>query len=146
MILAPDPRNEPLRPMNRRWLRIAAAAAGWGLPGLTLSLELCFNGRAEMAWGNFADVAIPQLGRTAMWAGLAPFIPMLRVRVPLRSGHWVGGLPFYIAFSFIGRCGFCPWPRPAIGPYCRPRPGPPARTPPFIRRGIRSSKFDVTFS
>ena len=87
--------------MKNRWLRIAAAAAGWAFLGLVLSLEIYFNERAEMGWSDFWGVSISQFGRAAMWACLAPFILMLRVRVPLRSGHWFGGILFHIVFSFI---------------------------------------------
>jgi two-component system LytT family sensor kinase len=87
--------------MKNRWLRIAATAAGWAFLGLVLSLEVYFNMRAEMSWADFAEVAIPQFGRAAMWACLAPFILMLRARMPLSSGHWVGGILFHILFSFL---------------------------------------------
>jgi two-component system, LytTR family, sensor kinase len=87
--------------MKNRWLRIAAIAAGWAFLGLVLSLELYFNQRAEMSWSDFAGVAIPQFGRAAMWACLAPFILMLRSRLPLSSGHWVGGILFHVVFSFV---------------------------------------------
>jgi len=87
--------------MKNRWLRIAATAAGWAFLGLVLSLEVYFNMRAEMSWADFAEVAIPQFGRAAMWACLAPFILMLRARMPLSSGHWVGGVLFHILFSFL---------------------------------------------
>jgi two-component system LytT family sensor kinase len=87
--------------MKNRWLRIAATAAGWAFLGLVLSLEVYFNQKAEMSWADFAEVAIPQFGRAAMWACLAPFILMLRARMPLSSGHWVGGILFHVAFSFV---------------------------------------------
>jgi two-component system LytT family sensor kinase len=87
--------------MKNRWLRIAAATAGWAFLGLVLSLELYFNQRVEMSWGDFAGVAIPQFGRAAMWGCLAPFILMLRSRMPLSSGHWVGGILFHVCFSFV---------------------------------------------
>jgi two-component system, LytTR family, sensor kinase len=88
--------------MKNRWIRIAAIAAGWTFLGLVLSLELYFNGRAEgNNWSDFEAIAVPQFGRAAMWACLAPFILMLRDRMPLRAGHWVGGILFHIAFSFI---------------------------------------------
>jgi hypothetical protein len=90
-----------LESMKNRWLRIAATAAGWALLGFVLSLELYFNERVEMSWGDFVGVAIPQFGRAAMWACLAPFILMLRTRMPLSSGHWVGGILFHLAFSIV---------------------------------------------
>ena len=88
--------------MKNRWLRTAAIAAGWAFLGLVLSVELYFNNRAEgNGWADFEAIAIPQFGRAAMWACLAPFILMLRDRVPLSSGRWIGGVLFHIAFSFI---------------------------------------------
>jgi signal transduction histidine kinase len=87
--------------MKNRWLRIAATAAGWAFLGLVLSLEVYFNMRAEMSWTDFVEVAIPQFGRAAMWACLAPFILMLRARMPLSCGHCAGGVLFHIAFSFL---------------------------------------------
>jgi signal transduction histidine kinase len=87
--------------MKNRWLRIAAVAAGWAFLGLVLSIEVYFNMRAEMSWADFVEVAIPQFGRAAMWACLAPFILMLRARMPLSSGRWIGGVLFHILFSFV---------------------------------------------
>jgi len=88
--------------MKKRWLRIVAACAGWAFLGLVLSLELFFNSRAEgMANASFLDIALPQFCRAAMWACLAPFILMLRSRIPLNSGRWIGGILFHIAFSII---------------------------------------------
>lgn len=92
-------RDESFLPMKNRWLTAAAAAAGWAFLGLVLSLELYFNQRAEMNWADFASLAIPQFGRAAMWACMAPFILLLGSRLPLRSGHWVGGVLFHAAFS-----------------------------------------------
>ncbi len=87
--------------VNNRLQRIIASGVGWAFVGLVLSLELYFNQRAEMNWADFAYIAIPQFGRAAMWACLAPFILMLRARMPLNAGHWVGGVVFHILFSFI---------------------------------------------
>src|ERR1017187_2232778 len=89
--------------MKNRWLRIAAACAGWAFLGLVLSLELYFNMRAEKMRVGFLDIALPQFCRAAMWASLAPFILMLRARIPLGAGRWVGGISFHIAFSFTVR-------------------------------------------
>jgi two-component system LytT family sensor kinase len=94
-------RNELAESMNNRWLRIAVSGIGWGFVGLVLTLELFFNGRAEMGWVDFWSIGIPQFGRAAMWAMMTPFILMLRERVPLSSGYWVGGVLFHIGFSFI---------------------------------------------
>jgi two-component system LytT family sensor kinase len=87
--------------MKNRWLRIAATASGWAFLGLVLSLEVYFNMKAEMSWADFVEVAIPQFGRAAMWACVAPFILMLRARMPLSTGHWAGGVLFHVAFSFV---------------------------------------------
>jgi hypothetical protein len=66
-----------------------------------LSLELYFNNRAEgHSWSDFEEIAVPQFGRAAMWACLAPFILMLRARMPPSRGNWLGGTLFHIAFSF----------------------------------------------
>jgi len=92
-------RDESRPSMKSRWLTVAAAAAGWAFLGLVLSLELYFNQRAEMDWADFATLAIPQFGRAAMWACMTPFILLLGSRLPLRSGHWVGGVLFHAAFS-----------------------------------------------
>jgi two-component system, LytTR family, sensor kinase len=87
--------------MKNRWLRVAAATAGWAFLGLVLSLEIYFNIRTEMdaSWSDFVGLAIPQFGRAAMWACLAPFILMLRDRMPLSAGRWVGGISFHFFFS-----------------------------------------------
>src|SRR5665213_487848 len=87
--------------MKNRWLRIAATAAGWAFLGLVLSTELYFNEKASMSFADFVGIAIPQFVRAAMWACIAPFILMLRVRIPLSTGHWFGGILFHIAFSFV---------------------------------------------
>jgi len=91
----------PSESMKNLWLRVAASGIGWAFIGLVLTLELYFNQRASMNWADFADIAIPQFGRAAMWAFMAPFILALRSRVPLSSGCWVGGILFHITFSFI---------------------------------------------
>src|SRR5271157_4116250 len=88
--------------MKNRWLMIAASGVGWAFVGLVLTLELYFNQRAkEMYWVDFSIIAIPQFGRAAMWALMAPFVLMLRSRVPLNSGCWIGGSLFHMGFSFI---------------------------------------------
>ena len=87
--------------MHNRWMRIGAAVVFWAALGLVLSIEVYFNMRAEMSWGDFVGVAIPQFGRAAMWGCLTPFILMLREKLPLSSGCWLGGIAYHIAFSFI---------------------------------------------
>ncbi len=89
--------------MQNRWIKIAAIVAGWAFLGFVLTLELYFNNRAGMKPGwqvDFVDLAIPQFGRALMWALLAPLILMLRARVPLGAGRWVGGVSFHFAMSF----------------------------------------------
>jgi signal transduction histidine kinase len=85
--------------MQNRWLKIIAAVAVWTVLGLLLSIEVYFNMRAEMHWEDFASVAISQFGRVAMWACVAPFILMLRERMPLSAGWWVGGTFYHLVFS-----------------------------------------------
>src|ERR1700679_1158979 len=88
-------------PMTIRLQSVSVAAAGCAFVGPVSSLALYFNQRAEMNWASFVDIAVPQMGRAAMWACMSPFILMLRARMPLNSGHWFGGLVFHITFSFI---------------------------------------------
>ncbi|MCX6952756.1 MAG: histidine kinase [Verrucomicrobia bacterium] len=90
--------------MQNRWTKIAAIIAGWAFLGFVLTLELYFNNRAGMKPGmhvEFVDLAIPQFGRALMWALMAPLILMLRDRVPLGAGRWVGGVGFHFAMSFV---------------------------------------------
>ncbi|HZZ18502.1 MAG TPA: histidine kinase [Opitutaceae bacterium] len=86
--------------MKNRWLRITALTAGWAFLGLVLTLEIYFNVHAEMDWPDFTMLAIPQFGRAAMWACMTPFILLLREKMPLSSGRWVGGILFHFLFSF----------------------------------------------
>jgi hypothetical protein len=87
--------------VENRWTKWLLIVGGWALLGLVLSIELYFNERAGQTWVEFADVAIPQFGRALMWALLAPLILQLRVKVPLRSGGWVGGVGFHLLWSFV---------------------------------------------
>jgi signal transduction histidine kinase len=89
--------------MHNRWLRYATVVAGWTLLGGVLSIELYFNLRAGMKPGavDFWDLAIPQFGRAAMWALMAPLILQMRAKVPLSRGRWWGGLGFHLAMSFV---------------------------------------------
>lgn len=96
--------NAPVSPMHNRWTKITAIVAGWAFLGFVLTLELYFNGRAGMKMGghvDFVDLAIPQFGRAMMWALMAPLILMLRARVPLGAGHWLGGVGFHFGMSFL---------------------------------------------
>jgi two-component system LytT family sensor kinase len=88
-------------PMHNRRLRLFALVGCWLFLGFILSIEVYFSSRA---WGmpeNYVDAAIPQFGRAAMWAALAPFILRMRQKMPLRRGHWVGGIAFHFAMSFV---------------------------------------------
>ena len=90
--------------MQNRWIKYAAVVAGWAFLGFVLTLELYFNNRAGMKTGapvDFIDLAIPQFGRALMWALMAPLILMMRTRVPLGAGGWVGGVGFHFAMSFV---------------------------------------------
>lgn len=95
--------NAPVAPMHNRWTKAAALVAGWLFVGLLLSLEIYFNNRASMKSSSvdFVEVAIPQLGRAAMWASMAPLILLLRVRLPLSRGRWAGGIGFHFGMSFV---------------------------------------------
>ena len=95
--------NAPATLMQNRWTKIAVFVAGWLFVGLVLSLEIYFNNRASMKMGSvdFVEVAIPQFGRAAMWALMAPLILMLRERLPLSRGRWAGGIGFHFAMSFV---------------------------------------------
>ena len=89
--------------MHNRWFKSAVIIAGWAFLGLVLSLEVYFNSRVTMPPDqvNFIDGAIPQFGRALMWALMAPLILMLRERLPLRRGHWAGGIGFHFGMSFV---------------------------------------------
>jgi sensor histidine kinase YesM len=50
---------------------------------------------------SFLDSAIPQFGRAAMWALMAPLILRLRERMPLNRGRWFAGIGFHFAMSFV---------------------------------------------
>jgi signal transduction histidine kinase len=93
--------------MRNRLTRIALIFAGWALLGLVLTIELYFNGMAAngMKFG-FVDLAISQFGRALMWAILVPAILRLRMKVPLRSGRWIGGISFHLLMSFLLMAGY----------------------------------------
>ncbi|MBC7365277.1 MAG: sensor histidine kinase [Undibacterium sp.] len=88
--------------MHNRWTKAAVIAGGWAFLGFMLSLEFYLNARAGMkeAHVDFWYVAIPQFGRTAMWASLAPLILLLREKMPLNYGRWAGGVTFHLLLSF----------------------------------------------
>jgi len=87
--------------MNKRWAKIAVAVAAAAFMGLMLTFELYFNSRAMREVVDLVDVAVPQFGRAAMWALLAPLILRLREKMPLSRGHWVGGVSFHLLASFV---------------------------------------------
>jgi hypothetical protein len=89
--------------MQNRWTKTALFVAGRFFAGMVVTLEIHFNNRASMKNGavDFVDIAIPQFGRAAMWALMAPLILRLRARLPLRCGRWVGGVSFRAAMSFV---------------------------------------------
>jgi signal transduction histidine kinase len=87
--------------MNTRWARYALVVAAAGFIGAVLTLELYFNSRATMERVDLVDIAIPQFGRAAMWAVLAPLILRMRAQMPLSRGRWVGGMSFHLFASFV---------------------------------------------
>src|SRR3954471_24968578 len=87
--------------MQNRWIKYTLVAAGWFFLGCVLSLEVYFNNRA---WGmrvDFVDISIPQFGRAAMWAAMAPLILRMREKLPLNTGRWGAGIGFHFAMSFV---------------------------------------------
>lgn len=91
------------RVMHNRWIRYAAVVGGFGFLGLMLSVELYLSSRAGMKLNgaDFLEVAIPQFGRAAMWALMAPLILRMREKMPLSRGRWFGGVAFHLAMSFV---------------------------------------------
>lgn len=87
--------------MKQLCLKIALAVGAAAFVGAVLTLELYFNTRATMERVDLGDIAIPQFGRAAMWALLAPLILQMRARMPLERGRWMGGVGFHFAASFI---------------------------------------------
>lgn len=87
--------------MHSRWAKFWMVVGIWAFAGLVLTLELYFNYRVEASYVDFIDVAIPNFGRALVWALLAPFILQLREKMPLSAGHWIGGVAFHLAGSFV---------------------------------------------
>lgn len=87
--------------MNKRWAKITVAVAAAVCVGLTLTLELYFNGRADKVQVELFNIAMPQFVRALMWAALAPWILRLRDKVPLSRGKWIGGITFHLVGSFV---------------------------------------------
>lgn len=88
--------------MKPRWAQIAVLAGAAAFFGSVLTLELYFNNRASMKDAiDVVDIAIPQYGRAILWAVLAPFVLAMRRKMPLSRGHWIGGITFHLAASFV---------------------------------------------
>lgn len=73
----------------------------WAAIGLILSIEVYFNVRVTRPDVQFWEVAQAQYARALLWAGLAPLVLWLRVRVPLSRGYWIGGIAFHAILSFL---------------------------------------------
>jgi two-component system, LytTR family, sensor kinase len=95
------PQARKTAPMESRVAKILGLVALWLFVGTALSLEVYFNNRVSMESVDFANGAIPQFGRAAMWAALLPFILRLRERMPLSRGRWIVGIAFHFAASFV---------------------------------------------
>lgn len=89
--------------MQNPWIRYAAVVAGWAFLGLMLSVEVYFNFRVQLGADrvSFLDAALPQFGRVAMWALMAPLILCMRQKLPLSRGRWVGGVGFHLGMSLV---------------------------------------------
>ncbi|MDB6128239.1 MAG: signal transduction histidine kinase, LytS [Verrucomicrobia bacterium] len=89
--------------MQRRWLTFFTLVAIWLFVGFVLSIEAYLNVRVNnmMRGVDYWEVAVPQYIRAAMWGCMAPLILMMRERVPLSRGNWVGGMSFHFIFSFV---------------------------------------------
>ncbi len=93
-------------PMNKPMVKWLGAFSIWALIGLALSAEVYFNLRASRAEISFMDVAVAQYARALFWALLAPGVLWLRVRVPLGTGRFVGGIAFHLAVSIVMMLGY----------------------------------------
>ncbi len=94
--------------MNKAWVRFTVIAAAAVFMGFLLTVELYFHMRAEMLFAGEGErdwdlvaMAVPQFGRAAMWAMLAPLILRLREKMPLERGRWVGGILFHLVGSVV---------------------------------------------
>ena len=89
--------------MQRRWIKIISLAAIWIFVGFVLAIEAYFNMRVNnmMKPVDFIEVGSQQFIRALMWAALAPLILQLREKMPLSRGHWLGGVSFHFAASFL---------------------------------------------
>lgn len=91
---------------SRPTLKWLGALGIWALVGLALSAEVFFNLKAWRMEASFLEVAFAQYARAFVWALLAPLVLWLRVRVPLSSGHVVGGVTFHLAASIAVMLGY----------------------------------------
>ena len=89
--------------MHNRWIRYAVVVTGWVFLGFVLSIEVYFNNRAGMRTPpvDFFEAAMPQFGRAAMWALMAPLILRMRRLMPLSRARWAGGIAFHLGMSFV---------------------------------------------
>ncbi len=95
--------------MNKAWVRYTVIAAAAIFMGFVLTVELYFHMRAEMLYSgreaemdwDLVAMAVPQFGRAAMWAMVAPLILRMREKMPLERGRWVGGIAFHVFGSVV---------------------------------------------
>lgn len=84
-----------------RYTKWIALVGVWAALGLILSTEVYFSLRVTMPEVTFGEVMGPQYVRVSLWALLTPVVLWLRQIVPLRAGHWVGGLTVHFALSWV---------------------------------------------
>ncbi len=91
------------RRMDKRWTHYSVLVGGWIFLGFILSLEVYFNLRVQLGADrvDFIEAAMPQFGRVAMWALLAPLILRMQRLMPLSRGAWCGGVAFHLGMSFV---------------------------------------------
>jgi Putative regulator of cell autolysis len=95
--------------MNKAWVRYIVIAGAAVFMGFVLTVELYFHMRAEMMYSgrgaemdwDLVEMAVPQFGRAAMWAMLAPLILRMREKMPLERGRWAGGIAFHAFGSVV---------------------------------------------
>jgi signal transduction histidine kinase len=92
--------------MQSRWAKFAILAGLWAFVGLVLSIEVYFTVRVSEPDVWFWKIAVSQYERAALWALLAPLVLWLWGRIPLRRGHWVGGVACHLIFSFAIMAGY----------------------------------------
>jgi Putative regulator of cell autolysis len=95
--------------MSKAWVRYTVIAAAAIFMGFVLTVELYFHMRAEMLYSgreaemdwDLVAMAVPQFGRAAMWAMVAPLILRMRQKMPLERGRWAGGIAFHLCGSVV---------------------------------------------